>query len=147
MTSHQERSGHVGQMGKVDVLYDLRQVFCFINSIFRAWLHLLGTRLAVDLKRYSKTYIAGISGLAGLARHSLGSWSFKGVHHYCTRGILILMNFRISILACCQVVPIASLIPELFLFLLYDLSFPSRYFFWITMGISMRKWQKIIFWQ
>ena len=104
----------MGQMGKVDVLYDLRQVFCFINSIFRAWLHLLGTRLAVDLKRYSKTYIAGISGLAGLARHSLGSWSFKGVHHYCTRGILILMNFRISILACCQVVPIASLISELF---------------------------------
>ena len=135
----------MGQMGKVDVLYDLRQVFCFINSIFRAWLHLLGTRLAVDLKRYSKTYIPGISGLAGLARHSLGSWSFKGVHHYCTRGILILMNFRISILAGCQVVPIASLIPELFLFLLYDLSFPSRYFFWITMGISMRKWQKIIF--
>ena len=98
--SHQERSGHVGQMGKVDVLYDLRQVFCFINSIFWAWLHLLGTRLAVDLKRYSKTYIAGISGLTGLARQSLGSWSFKGVHHYCTRGILILMNFRISILAC-----------------------------------------------
>ena len=26
MTSHQERSGHVGQMSKVDVLYDLRQV-------------------------------------------------------------------------------------------------------------------------
>ena len=59
VTSHQERSGHVGQMGKVDMLYDLRQVFCFINSIFRAWLHLLGTRLAVDLKRYFKTYIAG----------------------------------------------------------------------------------------
>ena len=154
----------MGQMGKVDVLYDLRQVFCFINSIFRAWLHLLGTRLAVDLKRYSKTYIAGISGLAGLARHSLGSWSFKGVHHYCTRGILILMNFRISILACCQVVPIASLIPELFLFLLYDLSFPSKYFFglqWeyqrengkilfslncISLSISVQSEAKLLFW-
>ena len=64
---------------------------------------------------------------------------------YGGRVILILMNFWISNFACSQVVTIASLVSELFLFLLYDLSFPCGYFFWITMEISMGKWQKIIF--
>ena len=58
----------------------------------------------------------------------------------CRRVILIEKSF-----ACSQVVTIASLVSELFLFLLYDLSFPCGYFFWITMEISIGKWQKIVF--
>ena len=49
--------------------------------------------------------------------------------HFCSRVILILMKFRILILACCHVVPTASLVSKLFLFSLWDLSFPCRYFF------------------
>ena len=47
-----------------------------ISPIYRTWLHSLGTRSAVDLKRYyniSQVYRGWL--------HSLGIWSFKGVHH------------------------------------------------------------------
>ena len=55
---------------------------------------------------------------------------FTGEANECNiRGILIFKNFWISNWACCQVVPIASLVSELFLFSLYDLPFPCRYFF------------------
>ena len=45
------------------------------------------------------------------------------------RVILILMKFRNWILACCHVFLTASLVSKLFLFSLWDLSFPCRYFF------------------
>ena len=55
------------------------------------------------------------------------------------RGILILTFFRNHYFACSQVLPLASRFSKLFLFLLYDLSFPCRYFFSASMGISMGK--------
>ena len=56
--------------------------------------------------------------------------------------ILILTFFRNHYFACSQVLPLASRFSKLFLFLLYDLSFPCRYFFSASMGISMGKWPK-----
>ena len=41
-----------------------------------------------------------------------------GEHDRVARVILILQKFKISNSACCQIVPICSLISELFLFLL-----------------------------
>ena len=55
------------------------------------------------------------------------------------RAILILTFFRNHYFACSQVLPLASRFSKLFLFLLYDLSFPCRYFFSASMGISMGK--------
>ena len=55
------------------------------------------------------------------------------------RGILILTFFRNHYFACSQVLPLASRFSKLFLFLLYDLSFPCRYYFSASMGISMGK--------
>ena len=64
-----------------------------------------------------------------------------------SRVILILIKLIILNFACCQVVAFCSLI--LFLFLLWDLSFPCRYYSTTTMGmgILLGKWQKFIFWQ
>ena len=45
------------------------------------------------------------------------------------RAILILIFFRNHYFACSQVLPLGSLVSELFLFLLCDLSFPCGYFF------------------
>ena len=59
-----------------------------------------------------------------------------------SRAILILTFFRNHYFACSQVLPLASRFSKLFLFLLYDLSFPCRYFFSASMGISMGKWPK-----
>ena len=46
-----------------------------------------------------------------------------------SRVILILTFFRNHYFACSQVLPLGSMVSKLFLFLLYDLSFPCRYFF------------------
>ena len=73
--------------------------------------------------------------------------TFQVFLHCGDRGILVWQKFDILNLACCQIVPICSLISELFLFLLQDLSFPCRYFLSTLMGILMGKWQKFIFWQ
>ena len=62
------------------------------------------------------------------------------------RGILIVQSLKFSILHGCQILPIGSLISELFLFLLYDLSFPCGCFFSASMGISMGKLPKSIKW-
>ena len=62
------------------------------------------------------------------------------------RGILILPYFRNPYYAYSQVLLFGSLVSELFLFLLDDLSFPCGYFFSASMGISMGKWPKAIKW-
>ena len=62
------------------------------------------------------------------------------------RGILILTFFRNHYFACSQVLPLASRFSKLFLFSLCDLSFPCRYFFSASMGISMGKWPKKLKW-
>ena len=48
-------------------------------------------------------------------------------------------KFKILNFACSQVLLLGSLASELFLLLLYDLSFPCGYFFSASMGISMGK--------
>ena len=55
------------------------------------------------------------------------------------RAILNLTFFRNHYFACSQVLPLASRFSKLFLFSLYDLSFPCRCFFSASMGISMGK--------
>ena len=55
------------------------------------------------------------------------------------RAILILTFFRNPYFAFSQVLPLGSLVSKLFLFLLYDLSFPCGYFFLASMGISLGK--------
>ena len=56
-----------------------------------------------------------------------GNWQ-DSIQQY-IRVILILQKFDILKFACCQIVPICSLISELFLFLFWDLSFSCGYFF------------------
>ena len=48
-------------------------------------------------------------------------------------------KFEISNFACSHVLLLGSLVSELFLFLLYDLSFPCGYFFSASMGNSTGK--------
>ena len=59
------------------------------------------------------------------------------------RAILILTFFRNHYFACSQVLPLASRFSKLFLFLLYDLSFPCGYFFFGFNGNFNRKMTKI----
>ena len=55
------------------------------------------------------------------------------------RGILILQSLRYPILHAPKFCHLVHWFKKLFLFLLYDLSFPCRYFFSASMGISMGK--------
>merc|ERR1712004_822627 len=74
-----------------------------------------------------------------LRSHLQGKAGFEFWLHLHSRAILILTFFRNHYFACSQVLPLASRFSKLFLFLLYDLSFPCRYFFSASMGISMGK--------
>ena len=56
-----------------------------------------------------------------------------------TGAILISTFFRDPYFAYSQVLPPGTLVSDVFLFLLYDLSFPCGYLFLASMGISMGK--------
>ena len=71
--------------------------------------------------------------LWGFGAKCLSGWS--GLD---TRAILILTFFRNPYFAYSQVLPLGSLVSELFLFLLYDLSFPCGYFWSATTSFTLK---------